>query len=353
MLLLSSICFFTLSVTSHPTIGFWSTWEIKCGIAMYTKHIVNALKAQGYKVTVYPHNLPPAEIIKRIKNDKISVLNIEYESSIMPPLPKLIETIKMIKSNKVKVILTVHTETPAIKELHSYVDRFIYHKPANYYPSSSKVAIIRMGVPVFNTPDNKNNIKRKYGFQDKDIIISTIGFLASTKEYPEMLRRLVQWLQLSPHHKVQLLASHNNSSSMASKVSLAEHHKINAVIKHHNIAHQVIHIPQFISQQEISERLWMSDIGFLWMAKDTRGSSAACKEFITARLPVVITDSTHYHDQKKGVIKVTRDKDHFINILLSSLKSPILKILKNDLQMLYNKLNYNNLIHEYIKVLVE
>ena len=127
-------------------IGYWGTSNIACGIAMYTTHQADALRRRGYMVFTYGHFIRGQALIHSISNDKINLLNIQYESKIMPVLPELLETILKVKASGVKVIVTVHEETSAVVELVKVCDRIIYHKkPMLISQKNRKLSMLPMG----------------------------------------------------------------------------------------------------------------------------------------------------------------------------------------------------------------
>ena len=128
--------------------------------------------------------------------------------------------------------------------------------------------------------------------------------------------------------------------------------KIKEVIKKYKIEDQVIHITNFLSQQELSERLWISDLGYLWGDGSINASSASIKEFISARLPAVVTNSQRYmHDKVLGIIKTNEKLESFAEEIFNLLKdSKKLYVLRNQLEKEYKHLNYNYIFNLHLKV---
>lgn len=329
-------------------IGYWSTWQVKCGIAIYTEHLYNAVKHIGGNAFGYSHTMTPIELLQRIDLDKIHVLNIQYEPAIMPPTDLLINLIKEIQRRRVKVFLTLHSEPDTVKRLLDIVDGFIYHKPPTLIHSDNrKVNIIPMGVPVFDPTRSLSEARAFYGFKDTDKIITTTGFMFTWKQHANVLESMVPYLKADSNIKVQLLTSSNDINPYE---CIKENKNIKAVIERNNIENQVVHITDFLSQNELSERLWLSNLGYLWSDITTSSSSAAGKEFITSRLPLIATESSHYHDLISGVIKTPMDKGLFISKIFEILNHEDISHLYSELETTYNLLNYNDLIYRYIDI---
>lgn len=329
-------------------VAYWSTWKVKCGIAQYTENLYNALIKKGYKVTAYPHNITHDKLMQALEIDKPNILNIQYEPGIMPPTPVLIGLIEKIKKNNIKIILTVHNETADVKTLYNLVDALIYHKKSLYFNSPNKLNTIPFGIPVFNPENSKLNLRKKYNFKPNDVIISTAGFMTPWKEYPSILEELVPWLKSSKFNKVQLLTSFNDISYAYSKI---EFNKIKKVIKDNSIHNQVIHITKYLSQQELNERLWISDLGYLWGNIQSNGTSASCKEFVASRLPFITTNSNHFHDINIGVLKTDKDKNKFIEAIKNTINNTeTKKRLLWQLHSYYSKFNNDNIITQHLIV---
>jgi len=147
-----------------------------------------------------------------------------------------------------------------------------------------------------------------------------------------------------------LLTSHHASNSETLQVE----ESIKNIISTNHLENKVIHITQYVSQQELNERLFMSDLGFLWSGIETESSSASLKEFVAARLPLIKTNSNHYHDINIGCITVSKDMDIFVAKVMEIYNNrAILDGLKADMEDMYNKLNYNENINNFIGIFNE
>ena len=330
-------------------VGYWSTWQVACGIAVYTEHLVKALSYHGATVFPYSNKLSITELLDAAIRDRINVLNIEYEPAIMPKLPELLELINKLQRRNIKIVITFHSEPEGTEQLVAAADQVIFHKIPTRAIIGDKVNHLSMGVPVFEPNGSRDIIRSHYGFTPQDKILATTGFMFTWKQHADLLERLVPLLNSDPSIKIQLLTAFNDVNPKECSVEEA---KIKAIIDVYRLHNQVTHITSFLSQYELSERLWLSDLGYLWSGLTTTSSSAASKEFITARLPVVITDSNHYHDMQTGVIRTPMDKSLFTETICTSLKNNnLLEILRRDLDAVYKELNYNNNIFKHSEVL--
>lgn len=344
-------------------IGYWGSWKDKCGIAMYTEHIYNALKKSGYNVRVYSNNLPIKLFFRKIKKDKINILNIQYEPGLFHfgknlvarNLKEFVELLKKIKNENIKIILTMHMEFPDSKYLLELADRCIYTRPPIYFKDKSKSNIIPIGVPVYETNLNKKKLRKKYGFDLNDKIISTTGFMLIPKEFGKTINELGPLIKKNPNYKIQLLTSFTDRSDYLIKQSKTEYDNIKKAIKLNNIENQVIHITKFLPQKELNERLFISDIGFLWGDESLNASSASIKEFIASRLPLIVNDSPRYlNDSIPGILKTPNNKSIFAQNIIETLNDDAkLQRMKTELEKSYKMLNNDEIIKEHLKVLAK
>lgn len=338
-----------LSLSNVPTnrlrVGYYSTWKVACGIAIYTEHLVTSL-LQHCTVFAYPHTMSIHELIKVVDIDRIHILNIQYEPAIMPTMSDLLFLIRELHNRHIKVIFTMHSENEQIKLLANKVDAFIYHKTPQYI--SDKAYRLPMAVPVFYPSDTRENIRNKYGLSLNSKIITTTGFMFTWKQHANVLEEMVPYLNNNRDVTVQLLTTFN---SVNPDECTKENIHIKNIINDHNLDDRVVHITEFLSQQELSERLWCSDLGYLWSGISTTSSSAAGKEFITSRLPLVTTTSSHYHDLSDGVVKTDMNKTLFVEKIFDVLHDNAqLYKLSNEFEILYSTLNYDTLINKHLEI---
>ena len=333
---------------SQLRIGYSSTWKVSCGIAVYTEHLYNALRYQNACVFAYPNTLSPDNLLLQIDRDKIHVLNIQYEPAITYNFLAMCYLFRELKKRNIKIVLTFHSEDTNVHNLISMADQAIFHKTPSfdYKDIINKINIIKMGVPVFDPFTSRENLRDFYGFSKDALILSTTGFMFSWKKHAVILDKLAPFVKSNPNINVQLLTAFNSVNPAECEL---EQKNIQNVIQSHSLQNQVIHLTSFLPQKELSERLYISDIGYLWGAITTTSSSAASKEFISSRLPLVVTESNHYHDLNKGIIRTPIDKDIFVNTILSLTPEKI-SLLRDQQESNYQIMNNNNMILKHIEV---
>ncbi len=308
------------------------------------------VEKKGYTVFNYEHTLTPESILSKARTDRIDIINIQYEQSIMPPIERFIDTIEQLKKQHIKVAITIHSEIDEVSKLSKVCDLLIYHRQPLHLEKrdKKKVALLPMGVPVFSPSAGKSMLRKKYEFSEDDIILVTTGFLLYTKQLDLTLDLLAPFIKKNPRYKVQML---NVFTPRNMVLSQQAYDAVMTIINKHSLQNQVRFITNFIPQHEFNERIFLSDIGYQWFSEHTKATSASTKEFIAAKLPLVIPDSSHFHDLKKGFIKTPMDLPLFVQTIIHT-ASDIKKLQQLSLEQLdeYNKLNYDNQIRKYIKL---
>ena len=330
-------------------LSYISSWNVACGIAMYTKHLVDGIRRKGYDVFAYPNTTYYHDILSEVQKNDINVVNFQYEPILYPNLNGLVGLLQRLRAYGTKVVFTLHSEHPRIiPRLAHHVDKFIYHRPPTLI-GPDQARVIPMGVPSYEPEVSRKEMRARYGYAEDDIVISTVGFAFKWKTFPGVLDHMVRFIKSKPKYKVQLLIS---NSDINRNETVNEILHVRQVIQKTRLQRQVwVNDGSFLPQKELSERLYLSDLGYLWSGITTRSSSAAGKEFVTARLPFVITNSTHYHDLVPFAARVTNMTfKGFVDGVFSIVEDDTaLSIAREKIAERYQLLNYNDHVNKFIE----
>lgn len=288
---------------TKPHIVQISTRIHNCGIGAYTRALMAAMEGNTTQECV--------DIISLKSSDQIpdcNLIHLHYESAISPPEAVLQEVLSTIRMREIPVVATYHTVLPQIANKHitdNLVSMAVIHwPPPGIQTEDKRVWILGgMGCPSYHIPpiEKKEEIRENYGFSTKDIIISTFGFAAVGRGHFEVLEQIAPLLQTNKQIKLQLIIPANFLNEDGKNIV---HSRIEEIVKVYHIGKQVHLVPEFVSDLEVLNRLWISDVGFLFISFHTASASAAIRFFISARLPVVINSSTHFSDVRRGVVRV-------------------------------------------------
>lgn len=333
---------------SQVNIGIISDWGVPCGVAEYSKHIYDALIERRIKVIKYDYKMKFPQLLDKLKKDKIKLLNIQYDPGLFPNMQALGDFLVNAKKAKIKTVCTVHEEhSGAFKLIYHLTDFCIFHQ-APKFCKGKKFKIIKLPVPVFDGKNlDKDNLRKKYGFDTNDKIIVTTGFIFVPKRLPEILVSLTPAIKSDDRIKIQFL---NAVTPRAYERCIKESARLQQVITQNSLSNQVIFINEFLSETELRERMFLSDVGFTWLDVMVNSISATEKEFISSRVPFVSNYNSHF-DIATGVIKVQNDTDLLAQKIIELLNDQSTKdMLRLQIDKLYNTSNYRKKIIEYIDV---
>jgi hypothetical protein len=224
--------------------------------------------------------------------------------------------------------------------------------------NNDKYVLIPMAVPSFDNLESKSNLRKKYGFKDNDIIISTFGFMIGWKQHYIIVENLKKYLDKDPKIKLQFL------TAIPGRMDLSkEKNKIKKAIEKSGHKKNITHLTNFLSEKEVNERLTMSDVGFLWglnnygkkkLGDKPNTTSASDKQFVAARLPLIAVDCQHYHNCNLGVIKTKENMNEFISTIISVSKNKKLLVqLKDEMEIKYQANCIKSLIKKHIEIFEE
>lgn len=285
-----------------PHIVHLSTTEENCGIGAYTRNLMNAMSDNTIQKVV--DILGPIDVGQLNGTD---LVNVHYEAAIAPR--NLDQICVMLKQLGIKVVVTYHgIDITSIARMlkKNLIDKALIHWPMpGMQINDERVTVLGgLGVPVFIQPDIKfkYEFKERYGFEKNDVIISTFGFASLGRGHYELLEFFAPSLRANRRVKLQLLLSQNFLNEAGEKLV---YNQIRKVIKDFDVQQQVVLVTDFIPDLEVIQRLWVSDVGYLYMGMNTTSSSAAIRHFIAARLPTVVTPSTHFLDIPRGIVRTS------------------------------------------------
>lgn len=260
-------------------IVFLSTFDIKCGIATYTRHLTDELnKISNDSFTVDPTN-------KGSLNRKVDgkLIHIQHEFGIIPKLP----------NTNSKVIITWHTVPSSISRA---IDQFeselnvvahIVHckDAANYMHTKRDVYVVNHG-SAFIQEANKENARKILNINDTNMPIGFVfGFQGPNKLYGEIIHAAK-----SANIRIIISGSPHESAYRASILS----------------GKNVTFLNRFLAEEEIDLYASASDILiFDYTKQDHYSCSGAMHRIIGAGKPVICPDTKHFSDvvDKENVLK--------------------------------------------------
>lgn len=335
---------------SRPKIVQVSTRVTNCGIGAYTRSLMAALSDATDQECVDILNLPVNGA--QVNIPAADLVHFHYEDSIWAEAA--IHSLMLgLKSRGTKSICTYHTINNSVINshlLHDDVTRALIHWPLPGMVMDDRLQIMGgMGCPVFNPPgmERYEDMRARFGFGPYDLIISTFGFASSGRGHFEVLQEMAPLLQQSPLIKVQILAPGNFLNEPGKKIV---HSEVKRLAVEYGIERQVILLGEYLSDLEVLNRLWVSTVGYLYMPVHTASSSSAARFFVSARLPLVVTSSTHFADLRRGVLRVQGfSLPDFVLAIRELLGDPAKRTrLSNEHVITYEQFNWPRFAEHYL-----
>ena len=314
-----------------------------CGIAVYTDRICDSLRAKGH------------EVIRLSVEDSNDVITSKFSSGAIFHLhtePSYIDDNRAksllfaAKTSGLKSIVTMHYSTKMhCNQMSKNCDFVLLHK--NNGEDAANIKYIPMGCPVFDKK-NKAELRKKYGINEGLAVVSTFGFLVSWKRFDEVAAGFTQIFKKNPAVVLQMVTSFHKKMEGD---SISVYNTVKKIFEKNDVLNRVIWKTEFLHEQEMLERLALSDVGFLYAPVDTGSISAAAKEFVSARLPVVISNSTHFQEMQIGCLKVPKTASDMMDGIQELLDSNVLRNkLELELNELYGETNYDKVTDKHLEI---
>jgi len=258
-----------------------STWNISCGIATYTKYLLDSLN------TIAPGSFVISSINRGVSKHKSigRLTHLQHEFGIVPEPPKMTG----------KSIITWHTVSKrtntAMKEYESN-----YNIVAHIVHSEHALSSIDSSKDVWTIPHGsmlipemkKEEARRLLGININMPIGFVFGFQSRDKNYG----RLIDAARSTGIHLMISGAPHNVATSV-----------------HVPNDKNVTFINRFLTENEVNLYALASDmLLFDYVSKDHFSVSGAMHRIIGASRPVVCSDIKHFSDVEHGkdCLKFTR-----------------------------------------------
>jgi len=310
----------------------------RCGVRQYGAQLDRSLQSLTEVSAFHFGDLPALTRALRPGD----VVLIHYEPGLIQG--DLKSTLKTIRSNGCKIAFCCHWfGDRTVAEYGALVDRFILHR--SYPTSSDKAVEIALGCPVYEPP-NRDVLRNQFGFNGK-IAVTTVGFLTAWKKLPDVAQTLARIIDL-PNAVIRVQAPHPFSPGSGSQ---GEERRFRQVVANHR--GRVVFSTDFLPENDLLNLVHASDLGFVFHGIHTGSVSAATKQFVSARTPVVVTDSSHAADIEQGVLRVPGfNIDHFCREIVRLLRDEGARTkMRADIAAEYERINMGAVAKRYVEEL--
>lgn len=305
-----------------------SSYNTKCGIATYSSYLIDKIKEPNINVKVYANyddeivydlledgvircwenrfdennELLVDEIVKQ--NSTHALINFNFGFFSMDNLKYIIEK---LKEKNVKIIIIFHSVQDVtikgiesslswIKDSLSKVDKLLVHNidDLNILKSfglEKNAKLFPHGIKVYSTKEEQKSIlKEKYALKNK-FIIASYGFLLPHKGIKELIQAYKEVVNTKPDTHLLLV-----NSLYPKPVSYEYQKECLEEIKNLGLESNITMINDFLTDEETAIHLSCADLLIMPYKQTQESSSAAVRNAIAVKKPVLCTPSNIFYD---------------------------------------------------------
>lgn len=300
-------------------VGLITSWNIKCGIAEYSKNFMNSLRKQGVEVEIYPINeIRDVETFSDFEH--CDVLSFQYEHGLFRQ-SDLYDWVMRFRGliKHPKLFITVHQvlKGDIWGSLYDMLDGVIVHSKHFGAVLKDKTYVIPHGCPVYNAMSIEE-ARRKLGWKNNRFLLATFGFMFPHKGWEHIIGAMPSVQKR--HYKCTLLmvCSHfrdKNKTKPVAKAMKKYAKKIHANVK---FFHDRWDIDDFMPLIQASNIFITSQ-----ETVDKMIISGSAMMGISARRPTITNDCSIYTQiQPYSCIVPKGSPDKLAEAILSLLSDP-------------------------------
>jgi len=307
------------------SLGWVTSWNSKCGIASYSKYLLNNLDIRLFDLFIFASikdtPIYPDEkfvyrtwenesqtdlsfLTSQILENKLHIVVFQFNFGFFN-LNAFESMITKLLSNRIKIIIFFHSTADvmiqdrtlslqSITKTLKRVNRLFVHSVDDLnrmkqFGLVDNVAIFPQGVLRHDSEDT-DFIKKQFHISDKKILAS-YGFLLPHKGIKELIRTFYQLSKTYRQiHLLLINAIYPNTESAAMKIECV------SLINELNLSDKVTLITEYLSDEESILLLKCADL-IVFSYQDTQeSSSAAIRHGIASLKPVVCTPLPIFND---------------------------------------------------------
>lgn len=275
------------------------------------------------------------------------VLFVHFEPSLVPNTLK--QSLADAKSRGATIVFCCHWFENAVSvNYEGLVDTFVVHR--SYDGDGGKRALIHLGCPTYEPAETRDAIRERLGMPKYKTVVTTLGFLSTWKKFPEVTEAFLAAMSERKNEDVMLYIQTPWPFRGEYGATYEEGRMKNVLARYPELVSRVHFSTTFLSERDLLDLVHASDLGFVYHATDTGSVSAAAKQYVSARCPVVVTASNHVSDLMAGVERVaTNDANIFVEEVLRVAVDPVRReVLRAEMASEYERINMRQVGKEYI-----
>jgi len=215
--------------------------------------------------------------------NKPDIINIQYESGMLQPQ----QLQSIIQKNPESIVVTVH-HMGFLPNFYPLIDGMVLHSK-NQIEGEEPWNYTVIPHPALVYPEkSKEDMREKYDLPKDKKILGTAGFIAGTgKRLPEIVNLMLK--KLKDDEFLYLITSFWKGGDFGFTEQIMKS------VKELGKENQFRIDTEFVSEEELNEKMQCCDLLFAWNNMDGKGSNSGIgMDMIGSRRKVIVKDSPHY-----------------------------------------------------------
>jgi len=299
-------------------VGIMTPWNEMCGIAEHNKKYIGQYKEgqvvvlacskrspytsdvpdENYVIRCWHRNFDDyQDLLKAIKEQKISVLHIHHEFSFYENVASFRDFLKEVKTLGIRTLLTYHTVlniNNLLRLSSEMCDKtsVCFNDEVDFMAELDLEHVSNAIDWVDDVP--KEEARKKLGLASSHIIVSS-GFWQEHKGYYQTIQILPELIKVFPDLLYIIVGSHTPGHPYWDKVQ--------KLIDQLKVRDHVLIVDKYATNEELYDYLHSADILIYNYFVNFQSASAAALTGLSAHRPVITTDSPMFSYLKNEVIK--------------------------------------------------
>lgn len=269
------------------------------------------------------------------------VMLVHFEPSVVPQqFPRVLEG---ARGRGAKIVFCCHWFEPRVlQQWGDLVHKFVLHR-GGYDLAHDRIAEIPLGCPTWTRARSRSEVRAARGIPQDKTVLLTVGFLSPWKQLPEAIGAVVRAAGAHPQ-----LHIHAQTPLPFFESQTVEHARLLEACAPHG--GRVTASTEFLPRADLLDLVGACDVGFVYHPMHTGSVSAATKQFVSARVPVVVTGSSHAADLAAGCRRSGGfDLGSFAHEAVSlAVDGPGLLSLRADMEREYDRVNMDVVAAQYV-----
>lgn len=314
----------------------------RCGVREYGRQLDEAL---GRHVRVAPFTHQDTDALVNAASPGTLVL-VHYEATLVTP--GFAGILHAIKTRRARVVFCCHIYSPQVSlwsEM-GLVDAVVLHRPYSD-PMPYGAIQIPLGCPAYEPNVSREELRARLRISPESIALTTVGFLAQWKQLPRTVDAVLSTASQDPRFIFQVQTPCPFAGASGEEAEMRS-----VIARYGHAADRIRFSTTFLPEHDLLDLVHASDVGFVFHGQHTMSVSAATKQFVSARCPLVITDSTHSSDVHGGSIRTGGfDPGAFAREVARVASDASLRDrLRAEMTQEYARLNMNSVAGQYLEL---